>query len=145
MPAWCAALGMILAVGAATGCSGVQVGPVPVASGGGAVPDGVDASWLEGSASWYGDRFHGRTTANGERYDMHAFTAAHRNLPFDSVVRVVRVDTRQSVVVRINDRGPFVDGRVIDLSRAAAEDIGLIRPGTAPVRIEILEWGGGRR
>lgn len=97
---------------------------------------------LFGEASWYGDRFHGRTTANGEQYDMYAFTAAHKTLPFDTVVRVVRRETRQSVVVRINDRGPYSDGRIIDLSRAAAEEIGMIDAGVVDVYLEILSWGG---
>lgn len=98
-----------------------------------------------GKASWYGDRFHGRSTANGERYDMHAMTAAHKTLPFGTVVRVVRADTRQSVVVRVNDRGPFSAGRIIDLSRAAAAEIGMIQRGTADVELEILAWGDGQQ
>jgi rare lipoprotein A (peptidoglycan hydrolase) len=100
---------------------------------------GVDEDALRGEASWYGEPFHGRTTANGETYDMRAFTAAHKTLPFGVVVRVTRVDTRQSVIVRINDRGPYVDGRVIDLSRAAAEEIDMLGPGHVPVLIDILE------
>lgn len=100
---------------------------------------GVDADELEGDATWYGERHHGRTTASGEPFDMHDYTAAHRTLPFGTLVRVVRQDTRQSVIVRINDRGPYGPGRVIDLSRRAAEDIDLIRPGHRPVWIELLE------
>jgi rare lipoprotein A len=92
----------------------------------------------EGIASWYGGQFHGRLTANGETFDMNALTAAHRTLPFNSIVRVVRQDTEQSVIVRINDRGPFVDNRVIDLSRAAADSLGITGTGIAPVRLEIL-------
>ena len=99
---------------------------------------GIDESELRGEATWYGQRHHGRTTASGEPFDMHDHTAAHKTLPFGAVVRVTRDDTRQSVVVRINDRGPYGSGRVIDLSRAAAEDIDLIRPGHRPVSIEIL-------
>jgi rare lipoprotein A len=91
-----------------------------------------------GRASWYGKRFHGRRTANGERYDMHALTAAHRTLPMGSYVRVTDPSTSRSVVVRINDRGPFVRGRVIDLSFAAAGYLGLKRAGTARVTIEGL-------
>jgi rare lipoprotein A len=94
---------------------------------------------LQGEATWYGRRHHGRTTASGEPFDMYDFTAAHRTLPFGTVVRVVRDDTRQSVVVRINDRGPYGEGRIIDLSRAAAEEIELIGPGHLPVTLEILE------
>jgi len=91
-----------------------------------------------GVASWYGPGFHGRTTANGERYDMHGLTAAHKTLPFGTKVKVTNSRTGRSVVVRINDRGPFTRGRVIDLSRGAAEAIGIIRSGTAPVAISIL-------
>lgn len=103
---------------------------------------GVDPDSLVGDATWYGDRYHGRTTASGEPFDMHDLTAAHRSLPFGTIVRVVRRDTRQSVVVRINDRGPFGRGRIIDLSRAAAEEIGMIRAGVVPVVVEILETPG---
>lgn len=89
-----------------------------------------------GIASWYGDRFHGRLTASGEVYDMHELTAAHPDLPMRSLARVTRLDTGASVVVRINDRGPFVDGRIVDLSRAAARMLGLIEDGLAEVRVE---------
>lgn len=99
---------------------------------------------VRGKASWYGDRFHGRNTANGERFDMHALTAAHKTLPFGTMVRVIRLDTRQSVVVRINDRGPFSEGRVIDVSKGAAGELGLIQRGTADVVLEILFWGTGQ-
>ena len=91
-----------------------------------------------GVASWYGPGFHGRTTASGEVFDQHALTAAHPRLPLRSMARVTRLDTGQSVLVRINDRGPFVDGRVVDLSRAAAEQLDLLEDGLAPVRVEGL-------
>ena len=97
---------------------------------------------LLGRASWYGERHHGRTTASGEPFDMNALTAAHRTLPFGTMVRVTRTDTRQSVVVRINDRGPFTEGRVIDLSRAAATEIDMIRAGVVDVQLQVLRWGG---
>jgi len=97
----------------------------------------------EGLASWYGEPYHGRTTASGERYDMWVMTAAHRTLPFGTVVRVRRTDTRQETTVRINDRGPFVAGRIIDLSRAAAEALAAVGPGVVPVRIQVTSWGGG--
>jgi rare lipoprotein A len=90
-----------------------------------------------GIASYYTSTFHGRLTASGERYDENALTAAHRTLPFGTRVRVTRVDTLRSVEVRINDRGPWKDGRVIDLSRAAADSLGMIRVGLARVRIEV--------
>ena len=99
----------------------------------------------KGIASWYGPGFDGRETANGEVYDQDAMTAAHPSLPFGTRVRVTRVATGRSVVVRINDRGPYVEYRVIDLSRAAGQALGLMRPGIAPVRLEILERGAGRR
>ena len=91
-----------------------------------------------GEASWYGQDFHGKPTASGEPYDMWAHTAAHRELPFGSMVKVTHLDTGASTVVRINDRGPFAHGRIIDLSRAAAGDLGLDRTGTARVRIEVV-------
>jgi rare lipoprotein A len=91
-----------------------------------------------GRASWYGRFFHHRKTANGERYDMHAMTAAHRTLPLGSYVRVTNPSTDRSVIVRINDRGPYVHGRIIDLSMAAAHALGMEHAGTASVKIEGL-------
>ena len=92
-----------------------------------------------GVASYYGRRFHGRRTANGERFDMHGYTAAHRTLPFGSKVEVTNPATGRSVTVRINDRGPFTRGRTIDLSRAAAEEIGLIARGHGTVELALLD------
>lgn len=91
-----------------------------------------------GEASYYADRFIGRTTASGDRYDPDAMTAAHRTLPFGARVRVTRLSTGRSVVVRINDRGPFVRGRIIDLSHAAARKLDMIREGVVTVSIEVL-------
>jgi rare lipoprotein A len=91
-----------------------------------------------GSASWYGRGFHGRKTANGERFNMNALTAAHRTLPLGSYVRVTNPTTNEAVVVRINDRGPYARGRIIDLSYAAAKVLHLQRIGTARVKIEGL-------
>jgi rare lipoprotein A len=91
-----------------------------------------------GVASWYGPGFHGKRTANGEVYNQYELTAAHPTLPLGTRVMVTNRNTRQSVEVRINDRGPFVGGRAIDLSYAAARSIGIYEPGTAPVRIEVL-------
>lgn len=91
-----------------------------------------------GVASYYGKRFHGRRTANGERFNMHAMTAAHKTLPFGTKVRVTNRRNGESVVVRINDRGPFIRGRTIDLSRAAASEIGLIQTGHARVELDIV-------
>ncbi|RDI95570.1 septal ring lytic transglycosylase RlpA family protein [Meiothermus sp. QL-1] len=92
----------------------------------------------EGLASWYGARFHGRRTASGERFNKFHLTAAHRSLPFGTRVRVVNPRNGQSVVVRINDRGPHIQGRIIDLSYAAALQLGLVRQGVFRVRLEIL-------
>ena len=91
-----------------------------------------------GKASWYGGKFQGRPTANGESYDMHKMTAAHKTLPFGTIVRVKNLFNKKSTVVRINDRGPFVKGREIDLSYAAAKEIGLVGPGVAEVQILAL-------
>jgi len=91
-----------------------------------------------GVASWYGHPYHGRAAANGEIYDMEKMTAAHRTLPFDTWVRVYDLDNNRAVEVRITDRGPFVDGRVIDLSHAAARQLEMIGPGIARVRIEVI-------
>jgi rare lipoprotein A len=92
----------------------------------------------EGKASWYGAPFHGRRASNGEVYDMYKLTAAHRTLPFGTVVRVINLNNGKSTVVRITDRGPFVDNRIIDLSLAAAREIESIGPGVVPVHLEIL-------
>jgi rare lipoprotein A len=96
---------------------------------------------LAGMATYYADEFHGRTTASGEVYDMHALTAAHRTLPFNTKLRVTNLANGKSVVVRVNDRGPFKDDRVIDLSYEAAKQIGLVTDGTAQVRLDVLELG----
>ncbi len=98
----------------------------------------------KGIASWYGHPYHGRRTANGETYDMWRLTAAHKTLPFGTQVRVVHQGTGAAVVVRINDRGPFIKGRIIDLSRAAAKRLNLIETGTAPVRLFLVEPSGSQ-
>ena len=92
-----------------------------------------------GIASWYGDPYHGRRAANGEVYDMYQLTAAHRTWPFDTFVRVTNLTNSKQVDVRITDRGPFVDNRIIDLSRTAAEKIDMIGPGIAKVKLKVLE------
>lgn len=102
--------------------------PIPTASG----------FTQTGKASWYGEQFHGRPTANGERYDMHGTTAAHKTLPLGTVVRVDNLDNGRTLDIRINDRGPFVEGRIIDLSYGAAKTLGVVGPGTANVRITAL-------
>jgi rare lipoprotein A len=92
-----------------------------------------------GLASWYGGPYHNRRAANGEIYNMHAMTAAHRTLPLGSIVRVTNLKTGNSTIVRINDRGPFVPGRVIDLSAAAAKEVNAWREGLVKVRLEVLQ------
>jgi rare lipoprotein A len=92
----------------------------------------------QGIASWYGKKFHGRKTANGEIYNMYAISAAHKTLPLGTRVRVHNMNNNKEIMVRINDRGPFVHGRIIDLSYTAAKKLGIIGPGTAPVEIVAL-------
>ncbi len=96
-----------------------------------------------GVASWYGPGFHGRPTTSGEIYDQDGLTAAHPSLPLGTRVHVTNLDNGRGVDVRVNDRGPFVKGRAIDLSYAAAEEIGVVGPGTAPVRIDVVERPAG--
>lgn len=90
----------------------------------------------QGKASWYGPGFHGRTTANGERYNMNGLTAAHRYLPFGTKLRVTCNQTGKSVIVRVNDRGPFHGNRVLDLSKGAAKQLGIVQRGVGSVKIE---------
>jgi rare lipoprotein A len=94
---------------------------------------------LQGVASWYGYPHHGRITASGQRFDMYKMTAAHRTLPLGTRLRVTNLTNGRAVTVTITDRGPFVNNRVLDLSYAAAREIGMVVPGTAPVRLEIIE------
>ena len=100
-----------------------------------AVAPKADKPLFTGVASYYGPRLHGRLTANGERFDSQAMTAAHRTLPFGTCLRVVNLDTTRSVKVRVNDRGPYIHGRVIDLSMGAARKIGMLDSGVARVRV----------
>lgn len=133
-------LTVALAAGAVGCVTQARISPADQAAAAAAVAAG---SWQPqvGTASWYGADFHGRTTANGEVYDMHAQTAAHKTLPFNTVVRVTHLTTGAATVVRINDRGPFVGQRIIDLSMAAAGDLDMIRTGIAEVRIEVVRPG----
>jgi rare lipoprotein A len=105
----------------------------------------MPVSSADGFASYYGAGFHGRRTASGERFDQHALTAAHRTLSFGTKVRVTNARNGNSVVVTVNDRGPFVRGRVIDVSRAAAQRLGMLGAGVAPVRLDVVERDGDRR
>jgi len=128
---------VLLAAGAAST-------PLQADAGLGSFEDGADAAEAsehlgEGSASWYGARFAGRPTASGETFDPEEYTAAHRDLPFGSRVLVTYPRTGRSVVVRINDRGPWARGRVIDLSEAAAAELGLKRAGHGTVELQLLE------
>jgi rare lipoprotein A len=119
------AVALLAGLGALGGCAGAP-------RGGGGKP-----TWSElGLASWYGADFHGRRTANGERYNMYAMTAAHKTLPLGTPVTVTRRDTGRSIRVRVNDRGPFVAGRIIDLSYAAARALGSAEAGVVPVLVE---------
>jgi rare lipoprotein A (peptidoglycan hydrolase) len=93
---------------------------------------------LNGTASWYGPRFHGKKTASGKIYDQHKLTAAHKTLPLGTKARVTNLDNGSTVEVEINDRGPFIDGRIIDLSRAAAGALGFVELGLAPVQVEVI-------
>jgi len=113
-----------------TGCSLMRPGPEP--------PPIIGGTQV-GIASWYGPGFQGKPTASGEAFDQWGFTAAHRTLPMDSVVRVTSLSNGKTVRVRVNDRGPFVRGRIIDLSRAAAGRLQMIGPGLMRVRVEVLD------
>ena len=97
----------------------------------------------EGLASWYGGHFQGRQTASGETFDTNKLTPAHKSLPFGTIVQVMHKESGRSIQVRINDRGPFVAGRIIDLSRAAADAIGLTAQGVAPVKLTVVQQGSG--
>lgn len=111
----------------------------PSAPGRTAPPTPSRGAASEGIASYYGKQHHGQKTASGERFNQHALTAAHRTLPFDTRVRVTNLENGKSVVVRINDRGPYGRGRIIDLSHEAAEQLGMLKDGTVRVRIEPLD------
>jgi rare lipoprotein A len=121
-------LGLVACIAA---CAGPRPAPPPPAP----APETPVFS-QEGTASWYGPAHNGRTTANGETFDMQALTAAHRSLPFGAVVRVTNLENGRTVKVRINDRGPYVKNRIIDLSARAARDLGIKAGGVARVRIE---------
>ena len=123
------ALGLLLAAAVGWGCASRRP-PATVLD--------LERYTEKGRASWYGEPYHGRATASGERYDMHAMTAAHRTLPFGTVVRVTNLENGRSVRLRITDRGPFKKGRIIDLSYAAAKKLNMIGPGVVKVRVEVV-------
>ncbi len=134
------------------GCSAAErftgSGPSPSGtSGSGSAPTRFSGKVLltvEGTASYYSYGFDGKKTASGEIFDKNAYTAAHREFPFGTLLRVTNLDNDKSVEVTVNDRGPFAKGRIIDLSEAAARAIGMIQTGTASVRIEVLKWGNNQ-
>lgn len=100
------------------------------------------AGYVErGIASWYGEDFHGKPTSSGEIYNMYDLTAAHKLMPLGTVAKITNLENDQSVVVKINDRGPFIDGRIIDLSYSAAREIGMAEKGLSRVEIKVLKWG----
>ena len=96
-----------------------------------------------GISSYYADDFHCKLTANGEVYDMYGLTAAHKTLPINTIVRVTNLDNEKSLILRINDRGPYIKGRILDCSYGAAKKLGFLTNGTTKVRIEVIEWGDG--
>ncbi len=124
---YCALLMLVVAILVVSGCGG-----------GAGEPSTESGSIQEGEASYYAHKYHGRTTANGEVYDENKMTAAHKTLPFGTTVRVTNLANGKKVVVRINDRGPFVKGRIIDLSYKAAGELDYISRGVVKVRVEIL-------
>jgi rare lipoprotein A len=124
---------MMLLVVLSYGCRTTNPAPAPA------------TELMRGVASWYGEEFAGRTTANGEIFDPALLTAAHRTLPFGTVLDVTNVQTKQTVRVRVNDRGPYIGGRVLDLSYAAAQQIGLIEPGIGEVELALVKVGSGDR
>ena len=95
----------------------------------------------KGISSFYGPKFHGKLTANGEIFDMYGVSAAHKEFPFNTIVRVTNENNGKSLIVRINDRGPYIDGRILDCSWGAAKKLGFLADGIAPVKIEVIEWG----
>ena len=107
-------------------------------------PSGKALLTLEGVVSYYAHDFHGKETSNGETFNMNNLTAAHRTFPFGTKVKVTNLENNKSVIVRVNDRGPFVVGRIMDLSMGAAKEIGLIKTGTTRARLEVLQWGDGQ-
>lgn len=107
-------------------------------------PSGKVLLTLEGVVSYYAHDFQGKETSNGETFNMNDLTAAHRTFPFGTKVRVTNLENNKSVIVRVNDRGPFVEGRIMDLSLGAAKELDLIKTGTTRARLEVLQWGDGQ-
>lgn len=123
-----------------------RAGQAPALSGGGQLPTHEFLAlmpYLQGEASWYGPSFHGKKTASGEVYNQYAFTAAHRVLPMGTRIRVENLANRRTVNLRINDRGPYKKGRILDLSLAGARRLKMVGQGTAPVHITVVQWPAG--
>tara|TARA_Y100000589_G_C27106799_1_gene610448 strand:- start:460 stop:933 length:474 start_codon:yes stop_codon:yes gene_type:complete len=99
---------------------------------------------LKGISSYYGPKFHGKLTANGEVFDMYGLTAAHKTLPLNTIVRVTNLSNDKSLILRINDRGPYVGDRILDCSYGAAKKLDFVQSGTTDVRIEVIEWGDNK-
>ena len=99
---------------------------------------------MKGVSSFYAEDFHGKLTANGEIYDMYGLTAAHKTLPLNTIVRVTNTSNNKSLILRINDRGPYVKGRILDCSYGAAKKLGFVNDGTTDVKIEVIEWGDNK-
>ena len=121
-----------------TGSLPEKKGQIPLAT------KGKHAKVLYGVSSYYGEDFHGKLTANGEVYDMYGVTAAHKTLPLNTVARVTNMENDKSIILRINDRGPYVAGRILDCSYGAALKLGFIDQGTTKVKIEIIEFGDNK-
>ncbi len=137
---------LVLLTGCGAASTPATTGAPPAARGGTATPTrAVENGEVQGFATWYGETHHGRQTASGEPFDMYALTAAHKTLPFNTLVRVVDRESLKTVIVRVNDRGPYRKGRIIDLSYAAAQDLDIVRKGKVKVDLEIVEWGDNRR
>ena len=121
-----------------TGSLPEKKGQIPLAT------KGKHAKVLYGVSSYYGEDFHGKLTANGEVYDMYGVTAAHKTLPLNTVARVTNMENDKSIILRINDRGPYVAGRILDCSYGAAKKLGFVIQGTTKVKIEIIEFGDNK-
>lgn len=145
-------LSALIVCAALSACASVDLAPPPEAMSSSATgtmrPYQIRGVWYVprhdpdynevGMASWYGGHHQGNSTANGETFDMYAASAAHKTLPLPSLVEVKNLDNGRKIVVRVNDRGPFIEGRIIDLSRAAAEELDMVRQGVAKVRVRYL-------
>ena len=104
----------------------------------------TDRTIYKGISSYYGPKFHGKLTANGEVFDMYGVTAAHKEIPLNTVARVTNLENNKSLILRINDRGPYIDGRILDCSYGAAKKLDFLDQGTANVKIEVIEWGDNK-